>query len=104
MFARSCSLTTSAVVGPSAGPAFGRQSLPPKPRCPVGVGSRRGVTTKIRKKFQMDKHRFIKNIKKVRYVSAIPQFTGPLGRQTKKRPCVKDYRKMPRLRQFKRER
>lgn len=32
-------------------------------------------------------------VKKVRYISAIPQFTGPLGRQTKKRAIIKDFRK-----------
>eukprot|EP00435_Cladocopium_sp_Y103_P037498 s158_g9.t3 len=65
---------------------------------------RRSLSNKIRIRFKMSKHRYLKNVKRVRYISAIPQFTGPLGRQTKKRCIMKDYRKTPRLRVFKRER
>mmetsp|Transcript_74248 Transcript_74248/g.240090 ORF Transcript_74248/g.240090 Transcript_74248/m.240090 type:complete len:91 (-) Transcript_74248:94-366(-) len=54
--------------------------------------------------FKMKKHQYLKNVKRVRYVSCIPQYTGPLGRQTKKRAIIRDYRKSPRLRIFKRER
>eukprot|EP00811_Abedinium_folium_P004105 NODE_13778_length_1147_cov_4.854902.p1 GENE.NODE_13778_length_1147_cov_4.854902~~NODE_13778_length_1147_cov_4.854902.p1 ORF type:complete len:180 (-),score=16.20 NODE_13778_length_1147_cov_4.854902:527-1066(-) len=79
---------------PSYAGVFGRVLAP----------QRRSVCGKKRLRWKMSKHRYIKKVKKVRYISAIPQYTGPLGRQTKKRPCIKDYRKMPRLRQFKRER
>eukprot|EP00421_Protoceratium_reticulatum_P027240 CAMPEP_0168468264 /NCGR_PEP_ID=MMETSP0228-20121227/57615_1 /TAXON_ID=133427 /ORGANISM="Protoceratium reticulatum, Strain CCCM 535 (=CCMP 1889)" /LENGTH=44 /DNA_ID= /DNA_START= /DNA_END= /DNA_ORIENTATION= len=44
----------------------------------------------------MSKHRYLKNVKRVRYVSVIPQYTGPLGRQTKKRAIIKDWRASPR--------
>lgn len=57
-----------------------------------------------RLRFKMKKHRYLKSVKKVRYISVIPQYTGPLGRQNKKRPIIRDYRKTPRLRIFKRER
>mmetsp|Transcript_57372 Transcript_57372/g.92968 ORF Transcript_57372/g.92968 Transcript_57372/m.92968 type:complete len:173 (+) Transcript_57372:90-608(+) len=70
----------------------------------AAAGSRRLISTKQRNRFKMDKHQYLKNVKKVRYVSAIPQYTGPLGRQTKKRCIMKDFRKMPRLRVFVRER
>merc|ERR1712014_494058 len=59
---------------------------------------RRSRSTKNRMNFKMSKHRYLRNVKKVRYISAIPQYTGPLGRQTKKRAIVKDYRRSPRLR------
>eukprot|EP00439_Symbiodinium_sp_Y106_P069499 s2509_g11.t5 len=72
-----------------------------RPPLPVGtLLQRREVSTKIRGRFKMNKHRYLKNVKRVRYISAIPQYTGPLGRQTKKRAIIKDYRKTPRLREF----
>eukprot|EP00434_Breviolum_minutum_P008825 symbB.v1.2.007782.t3/scaffold483.1/size198091/5 len=58
------------------------------------------ISNKIRIRFKMSKHRYLKNVKRVRYISAIPQYTGPLGRQTKKRWIIKDYRKTPRLREL----
>ncbi|CAK0819616.1 unnamed protein product [Prorocentrum cordatum] len=59
---------------------------------------------KKRNKLKMKKHRYIRNVKAVRYVSCIPQYLGPLGRQTKKRPIIKMYRATPRLRIFGRQR
>mmetsp|Transcript_17226 Transcript_17226/g.47718 ORF Transcript_17226/g.47718 Transcript_17226/m.47718 type:complete len:213 (+) Transcript_17226:102-740(+) len=67
-------------------------------------GVRTFVKGKRRLHFKMKKHQYLKNVKRVRYVSCIPQYTGPLGRQTKKRAIIRDYRKSPRLRIFKRER
>mmetsp|Transcript_20689 Transcript_20689/g.57740 ORF Transcript_20689/g.57740 Transcript_20689/m.57740 type:complete len:226 (+) Transcript_20689:79-756(+) len=74
------------------------------PRLTGITSQRRGVSTLRRTRYRMKKHRYLKNVKRIRYISAIPQYTGPVGRQTKKRAVIKDYRKMPRLRQFKRER
>merc|ERR1719443_519795 len=62
------------------------------------------ISTKKRNRIKLKKYHYIKDIKAVRYVSAIPQYTGPVGKQTKKRAVIKNYRKMPRLRQFQRER
>ncbi|CAE7268676.1 unnamed protein product [Symbiodinium sp. CCMP2592] len=48
-----------------------------RPPLPVGtLLQRREVTTKIRGRFKVNKHRYLKNVKRVRYISAIPQYTG----------------------------
>mmetsp|Transcript_31976 Transcript_31976/g.72984 ORF Transcript_31976/g.72984 Transcript_31976/m.72984 type:complete len:176 (+) Transcript_31976:119-646(+) len=80
--------------------AFGSHSRR-SDRVPLGV---RGVKTMKRNRMRMKMHRYIKNVKRVKYVSVIPQYTGPLGRQTKKKAFIRSYKRSPRLRQFKRER
>eukprot|EP00913_Durusdinium_trenchii_P017477 g16423.t1 len=39
----------------------------------------RSISNKIRIKWKMNKHIYLKNVKRVRYISAIPQFTGVVG-------------------------
>mmetsp|Transcript_105657 Transcript_105657/g.187887 ORF Transcript_105657/g.187887 Transcript_105657/m.187887 type:complete len:146 (-) Transcript_105657:60-497(-) len=93
-------------MGTALGSLSMRTSPSPSSVSPLleNAGSRRMVCTKQRNRFKMDKHQYLKNVKRVRYISAIPQYTGPLGRQTKKRAIIKDYRQTPRLRVFRRER
>mmetsp|Transcript_30692 Transcript_30692/g.56080 ORF Transcript_30692/g.56080 Transcript_30692/m.56080 type:complete len:174 (+) Transcript_30692:109-630(+) len=81
------------------GPSFGSHGRTVS--APFGA---RSVMTMKRNRMRMKMHRYLKNVKRVKYVSCIPQYAGPLGRQTKKRAFIKSYRKCPRLRQFKRER
>eukprot|EP00746_Dinoflagellata_sp_MGD_P008651 gnl/MRDRNA2_/MRDRNA2_117335_c0_seq1.p1 gnl/MRDRNA2_/MRDRNA2_117335_c0~~gnl/MRDRNA2_/MRDRNA2_117335_c0_seq1.p1 ORF type:complete len:185 (-),score=18.08 gnl/MRDRNA2_/MRDRNA2_117335_c0_seq1:28-582(-) len=68
---------------------------------PMGA---RHITTKKRNRLKLKKYHWIKDIKRVRYISMIPQYAGPLGQQTKKRAVIKFSRRCPRVRMFKRER
>eukprot|EP00405_Crypthecodinium_cohnii_P018638 CAMPEP_0206469846 /NCGR_PEP_ID=MMETSP0324_2-20121206/30545_1 /ASSEMBLY_ACC=CAM_ASM_000836 /TAXON_ID=2866 /ORGANISM="Crypthecodinium cohnii, Strain Seligo" /LENGTH=191 /DNA_ID=CAMNT_0053943727 /DNA_START=113 /DNA_END=685 /DNA_ORIENTATION=- len=91
--------STSLATTSSTAPATAYQTA--SQRGPLGSllgGVRTWINGKVRLRFKMKKHQYLKNVKRVRYISVIPQYTGPLGRQTKKRPIVRDYRQSPRLR------